>query len=171
MMITIDQLNPNPKQMLNHIDEFENLCLGNKYYSPSKFREMNEELSVGAVLMLGKHRYEKSAQGKRLFWKGLDNREYDMGLTHESRIMRDYPGFNSKHSKPLGSNLIKNSKVITCPNGKGNISIVTMKDGSEGVGPNFRIALRNASLKMHLKSRKRYKFLLRFLRLFKIKSQ
>ena len=79
-----------------------------------------------------------------------------MGFLHKTNINRDYPGFNSKRSRALGGNHIKNNEVISSPNGNGNISVVTMKDGSTGIGPNYRIALRNASLKMHLKSQFNY---------------
>ncbi len=168
-MININQLSPTPKQMLSHINEFEDLCMGKKYYTPSHFREINEELSIGAVLLLGKYRYEISNSGKRLFWRGLDNREYDMGYTHDAKIMRDYPGFNAKKSNSLGTDLIKENKVISCPNGNGNISVVTMKDGSKGIGPNYRIALRNAALKMHLNSKSKFNLLTSILNFFKIK--
>ncbi len=170
IMININQLRPTPKQMLNHIDEFEDLCLGKKYYTPSKFREINEELSIGAVLMLGKHRYETSNSGTRLFWRGLDNHEHDMGLTHDVRVMRDYPGFNAKRSKSLNSNSVSDSKVITHPSGKGSISVVTMQDGSKGIGHNYRIALRNATLRMHLKSKCKYDLFTQFLNFFTIKA-
>lgn len=152
-MLNIENAKPTAKKILNHIDTFENFCMGRVHFSPSEFRTINEELSVGAVLMLGKHRYQQDDMGKRLIWQGLDEQEYDMGLTHEAHIMRDYPGFNAKRSRSLEGGMVEDSAVIAGPNGKGNLSIVTMKDGTVGIGPDYKIALRNAALKVHLKSK------------------
>ena len=152
-MPDIENAHPTSEQILNHIDIFEKFCMGQTRYSPTQFREINEELSIGAVLMLGRHRYEKNHDGKRLFWKGLDNHEHDLGLTHNANIMRDYPGFNAKKSRSLDNDLVAKTTVIAAPNKKGNISVVTLKDGTTGLGPNYRIALRNATLKMHLTSK------------------
>ncbi len=151
-MIDIERANPTAKKILNSLDIFEEFCMGEKHYSPSQFRKINKELSIGAVLMLGKFRYKNGPTGKRIFWKGLDNREHDLGLTHDANIMRDYPGFNAKHSNSLAKDSVIESQIISIPNGKGNFSAVTLEDGSTGIGPNYRIALRNAALKMHLKS-------------------
>ncbi|PCK00459.1 MAG: hypothetical protein COA45_01385 [Zetaproteobacteria bacterium] len=151
-MLNIENAKPTAKKILGHINTFENFCMGKTNYSPSEFREINEELSIGAVLMLGTHRYQKGENGKRLLWQGLDECEYDLGFTHEAHIMRDYPGFNAKRSRSLEGDMVADSAVIAGPNGKGNLSIVTMKDGTVGIGPNYKIALRNAALKLHLKS-------------------
>lgn len=152
-MLNIENAKPTAKKILSHIDIFESFCMGKVRYSPSEFREINEELSIGAVLMLGKYRYQNSENGKHLLWQGLDNQEYDMGLTHDAHIMRDYPGFNAKRSRSLEGDMVEDSAVIAGPQGKGNLSIVTMKDGTIGIGPNYKIALRNAALKVHLKSK------------------
>lgn len=152
-MLNIENARPTAKKILGHINTFENFCMGKTHYSPTEFREINEELSIGAVLMLGKYRYQKSENGKRLLWQGLDAQEYDMGFTHDAHIMRDYPGFNAKRSRSLEGNMVEDSAVIAGPQGKGNLSIVTMKDGTVGIGPNYKIALRNAALKVHLKSK------------------
>ncbi len=151
-MINIETARPTASQMLDNINEIEAFLMGKRKFSPTKFREINADLSVGAVLMLGKRRYEKSAEGRRLFWQGLDEHEHDMGLVHDANITRNYPGFKAKASRSLGGSHVLNNKIITAPNGKGSLSIVTMQDGSEGIGPNYKIALRNAALKMHLKS-------------------
>ena len=149
-MFDVKNASPPQKQLLRYLDEFEQCCTGEKYCSPSKFREINKHLSIGAVLRLGTHRYETNLTGTRLFWKGLDGREYDMGLTHDMHVMRDYPGFHAQCSRSLGNDLVLENKTIPGPNKKGSLSVVTMKDGSTGIGPNYRIALRNAVLKMHL---------------------
>ena len=149
-MISIDQARPTVKALLSHIDAFENFCMGKQKFSPAQFRELNEELSIGAVLMIGKRRYQKSPEGKHLIWCGLDNREYDLGLVENANVTRDYPGFHAKRSLSLGNNMVKESKTIPVPNGRGNLSMVILEDGSTGIAPNYRMALRNAAMKMHL---------------------
>lgn len=151
-MLNIETARPTAKKMLCHINKFESFCMGKASYSPSEFREINEEISVGTVLMLGKYRYQRETDGKRLLWQGLDKQEHDMGLTHDAHVMRDYPGFNAKKSRSLEGNMVADSTVISGPNGKGSLSVVTMKDGTVGIGTDYKIALRNAALKVHLKS-------------------
>ncbi|MCB1784131.1 MAG: hypothetical protein KDI13_09050 [Alphaproteobacteria bacterium] len=137
---------------MTYIDEFEQSCMGKKKISPSRFREINAELSIGAVLLIGKHRFYKDNKGKGLLWRGLDGREYDLGLIQYTNIMRDYPGFNATSSLALGKKDVAESKVVDIPGSRHNVSVVTMKDGSTGIGPNYRIALRNAAIKMHIKA-------------------
>ncbi len=151
-MLSIENARPTNKQIMSHLEEFERFCLGETRLQPAKFREINEELSIGAVLMLGKRRYQNHEDGQRhLIWRGLDNQEHDMGQISDAHVMRDYPGFNAKRSRSLGVDMISESKIITAPNGKGHVSVVTMEDGSTGIGLDYRMALRNAALKMHLK--------------------
>lgn len=152
-MLALENARPTAKKMLNHIDTFEEFCLGKRNYTPSTFRAINEELSVGAVLLLGKHRFQKERDGNHLMWKGLDQCEHDLGPVHEANVMRDFPGFHKKRSLSLGKSSVKETQIVPHPNGSGNLSIVIMKDGSIGIGPNYRIALRNAALRMHLKAR------------------
>lgn len=149
-MLNIENARPSSKQILLNLEMFERFCMGDRQFSPSKFREINEELSISAVLLLGKHRFLRHAEGKRLMWRGLDNTEHDLGYTHDAKVMRDYPGFHAQRSLSLGNNLVVDRKIVPITNGRGNVSIVTMEDGSTGLGFNYRIALRNASLKMHL---------------------
>ena len=152
-MLGIENARPTARKILNHIDTFEEFCLGKRAYTPSVFREINEELSVGAVLMLGRHRYQRARDGNHLLWKGLDQREYDLGPVHDANVMRDFPGFNRKSAASLGMKNVKETQIVPHPNGTGNLCIVIMKDGTIGIGPDYRIALRNAALRMHLKSR------------------
>ena len=152
-MFAIENARPTAKKLLNHIDTFEEFCLGNRSYTPSIFRTINEELSIGAVLMLGKHRFQKEHDGNHLLWKGLDQCEHDLGPVNETNIMRDFPGFHKRRSLSLGKKDIKETQIVPHPHGKGTLSIVIMNDDTIGIGPNFRIALRNAALRMHLKSR------------------
>tara|TARA_R110001592_G_scaffold20926_9_gene84641 strand:+ start:27236 stop:27745 length:510 start_codon:yes stop_codon:yes gene_type:complete len=155
-MISIEQARPTVKMLLNHIEAFEAFCMGEQSFSPAKFRELNEELSVGAVLMIGKYRYQKAPEGKHLLWRGLDNREYDLGLVNDANVMRDYPGFHAKRSLSLGNDMVKETKIISAPHGRGNLSMVILEDGSTGIAPNYRMALRNATMKMHLTSKFNY---------------
>lgn len=152
-MISLENARPSTKMILNHLDEFEASCTGNTPLSPAKFREINTELSVGAVMMLGKLRYQNDFGGKRVYWRGPDNKEHDLGLAHDANVLRDYPGFNARRTLSLGSNMVSEDKVIENPNGNGHLSVVTMQDGSIGIGPNYRMALRNAALRMHLTSK------------------
>ena len=149
-MISIEQARPTVKTLLDNVEAFEAFCLGKQKFSPEKFRELNQELSVGAVLMIGKRRYENGPEGKRLIWIGFDEREHDLGYVHDANIMRDYPGFHAKRTLSLGKDLVKESEIIPAPNGNGNLSKVTLVDGSIGIAPNYRMALRNAAMKMHL---------------------
>ncbi len=149
-MISIEQARPTAKTLLSNLEAFEAFCLGELRFSPAKFRELNEELSVGAVLMIGKRRYERDTDGKRLIWVGFDEREHDLGYVHDANVMRDYPGFHAKRTLSLGKDLVKESEIIPAPSGKGNLSKVTLVDGSVGIAPNYRMALRNAAMKMHL---------------------
>ncbi len=156
-MISLEHARPTAKGLLNHIDTFEAFCMGKCNLTPANFRELNEELSIGAVLMLGKRRYKNDIDGKRLIWTGLDNKEHDLGLVEHANVMRDYPGFHAKRSLSLGNSLVKESEIISSPDSIGNLSIVTMIDGSTAIAPNYRMALRNAAIKMHLS--KKFNFL------------
>ncbi len=149
-MVNIDHARPTSQQILGHIEKFENFCLGEENYTPSHYREVNEELSISAVLVLGKMKFQKDNKGRRLIWKGLDEKEYDLGYMHNAKVMRDYPGFHRRSAQALGSNEIKEINVIPKPLGTGNVSKVILIDGTEGIGPDYRIALRNAVLKRHL---------------------
>lgn len=150
-MLNIENARPSAKQLLINIEEFEQFCLGAKKFKPSKFREINEELSIGAVLMLGKRRFLRHDKGRKIIWCGLDNQEHDLGYMHDAKVMRDYPGFHASRSLSLGSDMVLETKIIPSLCNKSNVTSVTMSDGSTGIGPNYRIALRNAALKKHFK--------------------
>lgn len=151
-MFNIENARPTAKKILGHIEEFERFCMGQSKLSPSRFRELNAELSIGSVLMIGKRRYEKNPTGKHLIWRGLDNQEHDLGPIHNTNVMRDYPGFHGKRSLSLGNDMVVESKIIHIPGMRGNLTVVTLQDGSVGIAPDYRMALRNACLKMHLKN-------------------
>jgi hypothetical protein len=149
-MINFDEAKPTSQQILSHLERFESFCLGQEHYTPSHYREVNEELSVSTVILLGKMKLQKDENGRRVIWQGLDNTNYDLGYAHSAKVMRDYPGFHRRTSQALGSNDIKEILVLPKTRGKGNISKVILNDGTEGIGPDYRIALRNAALKSHL---------------------
>ena len=149
-MLNLENIRPTNQQVLGDIEKFENFCMGQENYTPSSYREINEELSISAVLFLGKRKFYKDNHGKRLIWKGLDEKDYDLGYMHNAKIMRDYPGFHRRSAQALGSNEIMEIKILPKSFGKGNISKVILNDGTEGIGPDYRIALRNAALKKHL---------------------
>ena len=149
-MLDIEFARLTARELFFRLDEFEQCCTGKKQCSPAQFQDMNRDLSIGAVLTLGKHRYQKTADGVRLLWTGADNREHDLGLIHDMHVMRDYPGFHAQRSRSLRNHMVSGSKTVDAPHKKGSMCVVTMQDGSAGIGPNYRIALRNAALKMHL---------------------
>ncbi|MGQ0527931.1 MAG: hypothetical protein ACT4OY_07905 [Alphaproteobacteria bacterium] len=139
------------EQILAMIDEFEMFCRGEKFMAPDQFREINEEISVSAVMRIGKHRLDRSKDGAHLIWIAPDKSKHDLGPVNNLNIMRDCPGFHRSRSLLLGRDDVLETKLINVPSIKKNISVVKMKDGSIGYGPNYKIALRNAALKMHLK--------------------
>ena len=155
-MLSIENARPTHKQIQNHLEMFERFCLGETRMTSDKFMEINRELSIGAVLLVGARKYHKDNNQKYLIWRGLDNKEHNLGLVHDANILRDYPGFNAQKSNSLGGHHVKEAKIIASPTGKGNISVVTMADGSTGIGPNYRTALRNAALKMEIKKKFNY---------------
>lgn len=151
-MLSIEMAKPTAKKILAHLDDFEKFCLGEQKLHPAKFRDINSELSICAVLIIGKRRYQNTNNNKHLIWIGLDNREHDLGRADDINVMRDYPGFHATRTLALGGDQIETTKFIDNPNGSGSLCEVTMKDGSRAIGPNYRMALRNAALKMHLKT-------------------
>ncbi|MGH1457005.1 MAG: hypothetical protein ACRBDI_09510 [Alphaproteobacteria bacterium] len=150
-MLNIENARPKTQQILQHLETFEGYCLGKEDYIPARYREINEELSITTVLFLGKRKYYKDTKGKRIIWKGLDDKDYDLGYTHNAKVMRDYPGFHRKTIKALGENQIKECKIIPISDQNKSIAMVTLHDDTVGLGHDYRIALRNAILKQHLK--------------------
>lgn len=144
-------LQVNPKKVLSKLQEFENFCLGKKRLTPEEFKALNIELSMGSVFHIGKRRFLKELDGKHLLWTGLDGREHDLGPLHKLNVMQQCPGFNRTLTRSLDNNIVKDNDTLEIPHLKKQVSIVRLKDGSVGVGPNYKLALRNAALKMHLK--------------------
>ena len=150
-MLGLRSIKPDPKDVLAVLEDFELFCLGKKHMSPERFMELNIELSVSAVHSIGRHRYQHSADGRHLLWTGPDEREHDLGPVDEVNVLRNYPGFNRSRTLSLGHDQVAENEVIDVPALRRQITVVKMKDGSTGVAPNYKMALRNAALKMHLK--------------------
>lgn len=149
-MINIETARPTAQKLLDHIEEFEKFCTGESTYSPERFRDINQELSVGAVLTIGKYKVLNTGNEKRLLWQGLDNTEHDLGNLHDANIMRDYPGFHSKRSLSLAGAEKMRSEIIMSQHGRKAVTMVTINDEISGIGTDYRTALRNAALKYHL---------------------
>ncbi len=119
--------------------------------SPEHFQTLNEELSMSAVLHIGTRHYRKEMDGKHLIWQGLDSREHDLGLIDDLQLRHTGPGFHRSSTNALAGENVAKSDVIELPKSKRQVSLVIMKDGTTGVGPDYKTALRSAALKMHLK--------------------
>lgn len=152
-MFELQSLQLNPKKVLRKLNDFENFCLGSLNLSPKQFTELNKDLSISAVLHIGKRRFLKSLDGKHLLWTGLDDREYDLGPIHKLNIFNFGPGFHRGTTMSLGNNLVTHNETLEIPHLKKQVSVVKLKNGSVGVGPNYKVALRNAAIKMHLSNR------------------
>lgn len=137
-------------RILAMIHDFEMFCMGTKNFSPAQYRSINEDLSIGAVLHIGKCRFESREDGRHVIWSAPDLRDYDLGAIDQLNVMRDYPGFHRTHSLALGHDKVADAHLMVVPRLRRNVTVVTMKDGTVGIGPNYRVALRNAALKMHL---------------------
>ncbi|MEZ5813884.1 MAG: hypothetical protein R3E13_04075 [Alphaproteobacteria bacterium] len=140
-----------PEKVLQRLKDFEAFCLGEKKLTPKHFQAINEELSLSAVLHVGKRYIRKEGDGKHLIWLGVDNREHDLGPINTLNIRQTCPGFHKTRTLSLGSRDVLETDTITIPPHNKNVIIVKMKDGTTGIGPNYKMALRNAVLKMHLK--------------------
>lgn len=140
------------KTLLSSLEEFEGFCLGKKRLTPEEVQELNEQLSLGAIIHVGKYRFQKIENETHLFWVSPDDRtEHNLGPVDKLNVMRDCPGFHRARSLALGQSHVETSGQVPDANGYSHVSMVKMKDGSTGYGPNYKMALRNAALKMHLK--------------------
>ncbi|MCB9983405.1 MAG: hypothetical protein H6861_07015 [Rhodospirillales bacterium] len=150
-MFGFQSLRMKPEKVLRRLKDFELFCLGEKRLSPEDFKTLNEDLSLSAILHIGKCHFRKDIDGKHLIWQGHDHREHDLGPIDNINVMQDCPGYNRTRTLALAGDQVLESDVINIPPYRKQITIVKMKDGTTGVGPNYKMALRNAALKMHLK--------------------
>lgn len=151
-MFGLHSLKANPQKMLGLLEDFEEYCLGKRSMSQQEFRNINEELSLGAILHIGRCRFKNHEDGKHLVWTAPDRNEYDLGPVEKLNVMRDCPGFNRQLSLSLAHDQVEENNFMEIDHLKRQISVVKLKDGTTGIGPNYRIALRNAALRMHLKN-------------------
>jgi len=126
-------------------------CTGETVLSPEKFMALNKELSYSAVIHIGKHHFKNDRDGRHLIWTDLAEQEHDLGTVKDTNIFHEYPGFHKLRTHALGNQDVAETQVIELASQKKQVTVVKMKDGTSGVGPNYRIALRNAALKVHLK--------------------
>ncbi len=113
--------------------------------------DLNRTLSIGAVLHIGKLRYKHARDGKHLIWTGPDNQTHDLGTLKDENIYHEFPGFHKSRTHALGNKDIQEALIVDVAPSKKHMTVVIMKDGTSGVGPNYKMALRNAALKAHLK--------------------
>jgi|GEM_PF-1502850 len=140
-----------PEKVLRRLKDFELFCMGEKHMTPEHFQTLNEELSMSAVMHIGTRHYRKEMDGKHLIWKGLDSREHDLGCVDSLKIRNTGPGFQRASTNALAGQNVAKTDVIELPRSKQHVTLVIMKDGTSSVGPDYKTALRNAALKMHLK--------------------
>ena len=151
-MFGFQSLQVKPEKVLRKLKDFELFCLGEKKLTPETFKTLNEELSLSTVLHSGQRYFRRDHDGKHLIWESTDRRRHDLGCINNLNIMRDCPGFHKARTLALGADYVAKSDVVdTIPNRR-PFNIVTLKDGTQGVGPDYKMAMRNAVLKMHLRS-------------------
>jgi hypothetical protein len=150
-MLSIEHAKPTAKKIQDHLEAFEKFCMGEHKLHPAKFRDINSELSICAVLLIGRRRYQTTNNYRHLIWIGPDNQEHDLGRADDINVMRDYPGFHASRTQALGAEDIAETRFLESPKG-GSLCEVIMNDGTKAIGPNYRMALRNAVLKRVLKS-------------------
>ena len=138
--------------LLQQLAEFEQVCLGEKTLSPERFMDINKELSLGAVMYIGRLRKNRTSNGDHLIWTDPEKRVHDLGPVDNLDVLHECPGFHRGRTLAIGQNEVVCTEVIDIPPFRKQMTKVSLKDGSEGVGPDFKIALRNAALKKHLKN-------------------
>lgn len=150
-MFGFQPLKIKPENVLRRLKDFELYCLGEKHMTPETFRGLNEDLSLSAVLHLGKRYFRKETDGKHLIWEGFDNKPHDLGLLDDLNVTQACPGYHKTRTLALAGDDVLTTEIINPQYRKKQMVVVTMKDGTKGIGPNYKMALRNAALKMHLK--------------------
>ncbi|MCC6597707.1 MAG: hypothetical protein IT559_02840 [Alphaproteobacteria bacterium] len=139
-------------KILERLKEFEMFCMGEKYLTPEKFTSLNKELSISTIMHIGKHRYKTLPDGDHFFWTDLDNREHDLGIADDLNIFQECPGFHKTRTHALGNTDVVETRIVDIPSSRRQATMVVMKDGTTGIAPNYKLALRNAALKRHLKT-------------------
>jgi hypothetical protein len=151
-MLGKELLNIKSDTLLERLNEFEQSCLGIKTISPERYMDINKELAMGAVLYIGRHRMGRAEDGDHLIWTDPEKRVHDLGPVDNLDVLHECPGFHRTRTLAIGQHEVVRTEVIDIPPFRKQMTKVFLKDGSEGVGPDFKIALRNAALKKHLKT-------------------
>lgn len=138
------------KKTIAMLHDFEMSCLGEKPLSPDDFVMLNKELSLSAVNFIGECHFERKEDGHHVIWTAPDKSSHDLGVLTEINVMKDYPGFHKARSLCLGHKDVIENEVLSIGHSRKHVSMVKLKDGTEGYGPNYKIALRNAALKSRL---------------------
>lgn len=139
-------------KVLERLKEFEMFCMGERALTPEKFTALNKDLSLGTILHIGKHRYKSEPDGAHFIWTDLENREHDLGAVEGLDVFRECPGFHKIRTQALGNADVAETRVVDVPSPCRQATMVRLNDGTTGIGPNYKMALRNAALKRHLKA-------------------
>ena len=75
-MFGFQTLQIKPEKVLRRLKDFELFCLGEKTLTPEVFKTLNEDLSLSAVLHIGKRYFRRDHDGKHLIWQGMDLRAW-----------------------------------------------------------------------------------------------
>ena len=132
------------------LEDFENFCLGNKFIPPEEFRFIDKKLSIGTVMHIGSTYFRNGEDGKHLIWIAPDEREHDLGSIENLDSTDEYPGFHRGRSLALCHEQVAAHEIIDVPY-IGYATKVILADGTAGIGPNYKKALRNAALHQQLK--------------------
>lgn len=135
------------------LEAFEQFCMGERHLSPEDFTDINKELSIGAVLCIGRHAFKNNRDGRHLIWIDLTDRRHDLGEVTNLNVMSECPGFHRGRTLALTKDAdVATTEIIDVPPYRRQMTKVVLEDGSHGIGPDYKMALRNAALKKHLKS-------------------
>lgn len=152
-MHRLQTLDVSVEEILMHLEDFERYCLGKHFMKPEDFTHVNQRLSLGTVLHIGKTHFMDAEDGKHLIWTAPDAREHDLGCIENIDISAECPGFHRIRSLSLGHNQVTKQEIIEVPY-LGYVTKVTLNGDVEGIGPDYKTALRNAVLKTQLCGRK-----------------
>ena len=87
------------EKTLQNLKDFEMCCLGLKPLSPDEFRKINEKLSLNTVQNIGRKYTRTAIDGEHIVWLSPDNREHDLGLLNDFKVIKNYPGFHKARTQ------------------------------------------------------------------------
>lgn len=144
-------LNIKSETLVEHLTVFEKFCMGETSMTPDQFMTLNKELSMGVVMHVGRHHVRKESDGEHLIWIDPNQRVHDLGHVENIDILHECPGFNKIRTLACSKESYQ-TEVIPVPQSRHNMTCVKLEDGTQGIGPDFKIAMRNAVLKKQLKA-------------------